>query len=126
MGNGKLTKKMEAFIKQKIRKNNAGDAGAIKKLIDVTLDEILDQLENMERKDDAWLRQEIRKSNDSCLNAMIKYGVKEVKMTPAEVEEIKKKVTPLWDQLAKEGLYPTEVLKNIKQDLATFRAQHKP
>jgi TRAP-type C4-dicarboxylate transport system substrate-binding protein len=126
LANGKLVKTMESWIRQKVIESNVSDATGLKNLLESALKEQIDAMENLGKKDEAWLRQEIRKSNVSCLNAMIKYGVKEVKMTTAEVETIKKRVTPLWDQFANEGLYPKELLKEIKQDLATFRAQHKP
>ena len=71
-------------------------------------------------------RDDIRVGNQKAYNAMLKYGMKEVKMTPAEVEEIKKRVLPLWDEFAANGTYPKSLLDEIKQTLTDYRARKLP
>jgi TRAP-type transport system periplasmic protein len=67
-------------------------------------------------------RNEIRAGNQKAYKAMLDYGMKEVKMTPAEVEEIKKRVLPVWDEFAANGTYPKSLLDEINQTLTDYRA----
>ncbi|MDY6857029.1 MAG: TRAP transporter substrate-binding protein DctP [Thermodesulfobacteriota bacterium] len=63
-----------------------------------------------------------QESGEKCLQAMIKYGIKEVKLTHDEVKMIKKRTKPVWDKLAG-GLYPRELLDQIMGLLNQYRSQ---
>ena len=65
----------------------------------------------------------LRESNAKCLNAMIKYGMKEVKMTDEEIAVFKKLCMPLWYELA-DKQYPKVLLDKIIMNLAEFRAKN--
>ena len=70
------------------------------------------------------LREKVRASNEKCLKAMIKYGMKEAKMSPAEIDVFKKKLLPIWDEFA--GKYYSKAeLEEVKGYLAEFRAKKK-
>ena len=72
--------------------------------------------------------QKIRESNEKCYNAMVKYGVKEVVMSDEETEIIRKKVMPLWNELAGDGkdkLYPKELLDEITGYLDEYHKLNK-
>jgi hypothetical protein len=49
---------------------------------------------------------------DKCLAALLKYGMKEVKLTPDEIEVLKKRTRPVWDKLAGK-VYSREMLDEI-------------
>lgn len=72
------------------------------------------------------LREKVRASNEKCLKAMIKYGMKEAKMSPAEIDVFKKKLLPIWDEFA--GKYYSKAeLEEVKgyldeRDLSGFFA----
>lgn len=70
-------------------------------------------------------RQKVRASNEKCLKAMYKYGMKEVKMTPAEIDVLKNRLIPLWDEFAEKGYYTKAELNEVKALLAEFRAKNK-
>ncbi len=70
-------------------------------------------------------RQQVRESNEKCLKAMYKYGMKEVKLTPAELNLLKKRLMPLWDELAEKGYYTKAELAEVKALLAEYRAKNK-
>jgi TRAP-type C4-dicarboxylate transport system substrate-binding protein len=70
-------------------------------------------------------RQKVRESNEKCLKAMYKYGMKEVKMTPAEIDVLKKKLAPVWDEFAAKGYYSKAELAEVKGLLAEFRAKKR-
>ena len=70
-------------------------------------------------------RQKVRASNEKCLKAMYKYGMKEVKMTPAEVDVLKKRLLPVWDEFAAKGYYSKAELAEVKGLLAEFRSKNK-
>jgi TRAP-type C4-dicarboxylate transport system substrate-binding protein len=70
-------------------------------------------------------RQKVRDSNEKCLKAMYKYGMKEVKMTPAEIEVLKNKIKPVWDEFAEKGYYSKAELEEVKALLAEYRAKNK-
>jgi len=48
---------------------------------------------------------------------MYKYGMKEVKMTPAEIDVCKKRLIPVWDEFAAKGYYSKAELAEIKNIL---------
>jgi len=58
--------------------------------------------------------------NKRALNAMINYGVKEIKLTDKELEVFKNKTRPVWDKLAGK-LYPKEMLDELLVHLDEFR-----
>jgi TRAP-type C4-dicarboxylate transport system substrate-binding protein len=70
-------------------------------------------------------RQKVHVSNQKCLNAMYKYGMKEVKMTPAETDVWKKRLLPLWDEFAAKGYYSKAELAEVKGYLAEFRSKNR-
>jgi len=70
-------------------------------------------------------RQKVRESNEKCLKAMYKYGMKEVKMTPAEIDVMKKRLAPVWDEFAAKGYYSKAELIEVKGLLAEFRAKKR-
>jgi len=70
-------------------------------------------------------RQKVRESNEKCLKAMYKYGMKEVKMTPAEIDILKKRLLPVWDEFAAKGYYSKAELNEVKSLLAKYRAKNK-
>jgi TRAP-type C4-dicarboxylate transport system substrate-binding protein len=70
-------------------------------------------------------RQKVREGNEKCLKAMYKYGMKEAKMTPAEIDVWKKRLLPLWDEFAAKGYYSKAELEEVKGCLAEYRAKHK-
>jgi TRAP-type C4-dicarboxylate transport system substrate-binding protein len=70
-------------------------------------------------------RQKVRESNEKCLKAMYKYGMKEVKMTPAETDVWKKRLLPLWDEFAAKGYYSKADLAEVKNILAEYRSKKK-
>jgi TRAP-type C4-dicarboxylate transport system substrate-binding protein len=70
-------------------------------------------------------RQKVRASNEKCLKSMIKYGMKEVKMTPSEVEVLRNRLIPIWDEFAEKGYYTKAELAEVRGFLAEFRAKNK-
>ena len=62
----------------------------------------------------------IRKCNDKSYRAMIKYGIKEVKVTPAELARFKKATRPVWDELAGD-VYSKEILDEVIGLLKDYR-----
>ena len=70
-------------------------------------------------------RQKVREGNEKCLQSMYKYGMKEVKMTQAEIDVWKKRLLPLWDEFAEKGYYSKADLAEVKGYLAEFRAKNK-
>ena len=70
-------------------------------------------------------RRQVREANEKCLKAMYKYGMKEVKMTPAEIDLLKKRLMPVWDEFAAKGYYTKAELAEVKALLAEYRAKNK-
>ena len=68
-------------------------------------------------------REKVRASNEKSLKAMYKYGMKEAKMTPAEIDVFKKRLLPVWDEFAAKGYYSKAELAEVKGYLAEFRAK---
>ena len=64
----------------------------------------------------------VHKSNKECIEAMKRYGVKEVKMTAEEIEVFRKRCTKVWYQLADKE-YPRELLDEIMGYLKKYRAK---
>ncbi|MFZ3158285.1 MAG: TRAP transporter substrate-binding protein DctP, partial [Smithella sp.] len=69
-------------------------------------------------------RRQVRVSNESCIKSMIKYGMTETKMTPAELDVMKKRLLPVWDEFV--GKYYSKAeLAEVKALLAEYRAKNK-
>jgi TRAP-type C4-dicarboxylate transport system substrate-binding protein len=60
-------------------------------------------------------------SSKKCYKAMIKYGLKEVRLTPDEIEVLKKKTRPVWDKLAGRE-FPRELLNEVIGYLDEYRS----
>ncbi|MDY6856553.1 MAG: TRAP transporter substrate-binding protein DctP [Thermodesulfobacteriota bacterium] len=60
-------------------------------------------------------------SSKKCYKAMIKYGLKEVKLTPDEVQTLKKKTRPVWSKLAGKE-FPRELLDEVIGYLDEYRS----
>lgn len=63
-----------------------------------------------------------RIDTQKCLQAIIKYGIKDAKSSPEDLEKIKAQALPLWDELI-DKMYPEELLDEIKTHLADYRSQ---
>jgi TRAP-type C4-dicarboxylate transport system substrate-binding protein len=85
--------------------------------------EMREAIDNYVMSIEKEFRQKVRASNDKCLKAMFKYGMKEVKMTPAELDVLKKRVMPIWDEFAQKGFYTKAELEEVKGLLAEFRSK---
>ncbi|MEW5734870.1 MAG: TRAP transporter substrate-binding protein DctP [Thermodesulfobacteriota bacterium] len=64
-----------------------------------------------------------RIDNQKCLDAMIKYGVKKVEMSPDELAKMKSLTRPVWDEMAGK-LYPKSLLEEVQSRLAEYRSKH--
>jgi TRAP-type C4-dicarboxylate transport system substrate-binding protein len=60
-------------------------------------------------------------NNKRCYKAMIGYGMQEVKLTPDEMEVLKKKTRPVWDKLSGK-VYPRELLNTVLGYLEEYRS----
>ncbi|MFH2099439.1 MAG: TRAP transporter substrate-binding protein DctP, partial [Pseudomonadota bacterium] len=61
-----------------------------------------------------------RRDNEKCLEAMISYGVKEVRTSPEDEAEIRARAITIWDDMADE-LYPRVLLDKVMAQLAQYR-----
>ena len=61
-------------------------------------------------------------SSKKCYKAMVKYGLKEVRLTPDEIEVLKKKTRPVWDKLAGKE-FPRELLDEVIGYLDEYRSR---
>ncbi|MBI9077213.1 MAG: TRAP transporter substrate-binding protein DctP [Desulfatibacillum sp.] len=66
----------------------------------------------------------VRKDNEKSLAALLKYGMKETKMTDEDFQAVRNQAMTIWDELAGEE-FPEEVLDELKGHLADFRSQKK-
>jgi len=83
----------------------------------VTIDNFVASIE----KEFRW---KVRASNQNCIEAMVKYGMKKTKMTTAEIDVFKKRVLPVWDEFI--GKYYSKAeLEEVKGYLAEFRSKNK-
>ncbi len=62
----------------------------------------------------------VRKDNEKALESMYQYGLKRTDMPPAEAAGLKRKVRPIWDELAGD-LYTRELLDELLGHLEEFR-----
>jgi TRAP-type C4-dicarboxylate transport system substrate-binding protein len=56
------------------------------------------------------------------VDAMVKYGLKRVELTPSDIEAWKKKTRPMWDRLSGK-LFPREVLDEVLGYLEEYRSK---
>jgi len=63
----------------------------------------------------------MQESNKKFLAALIKYGIKEVKMTPGNYNQLKSKAISIYEELEGE-VYPKALLDEIQAHLKVFRA----
>jgi TRAP-type C4-dicarboxylate transport system substrate-binding protein len=65
-----------------------------------------------------------RRDNEKSLGAMVRYGIKEVSMSPETLAQVRQKSLPLWDEMAGK-LYPRELLDELLGYLKGFRAHSR-
>lgn len=87
--------------------------------------ELQEAVDNFVMSEEKSFRQKVRASNEKCLKAMYKYGMKEVKMTPTEIDALRKRLMPVWDEFAEKGYYSKADLAEVKALLADYRAKNK-
>ncbi|MFH1887088.1 MAG: TRAP transporter substrate-binding protein DctP [Pseudomonadota bacterium] len=66
---------------------------------------------------------EIRKDNEKCLAAVLKYGIREGRIAPKDLEAIKERAKSTWYELA-DKVYPKATLDELLVMLEDFRAQN--
>jgi len=64
----------------------------------------------------------VRRDNKRSINAMIKYGIKDVKFSPEALDELKKNTRSIWFEEA-DQLYPKEILLELLHHLEVYRKQ---
>ncbi|KQC09671.1 MAG: hypothetical protein APR62_13820 [Smithella sp. SDB] len=84
-----------------------------------------DAIDNYTLSIEKEFRKKVRAGNEKCLKSMYKYGMQEVKMTPAEIDVLKKRLMPVWDEFAAKGYYSKAELAEVKKLLAEFRSKKK-
>lgn len=62
-----------------------------------------------------------RQDNQKCIDAMIKYGIKEAEMSPEALEQMKKELLPVYGELSGVA-YPAGLLEELLRHLREFRA----
>jgi len=87
--------------------------------------EYRDAIDNFGASIEKEYRQQVRASNEKCIKAMIKYGMIEDKMTPAQIDVFKKRLMPVWDEFAGKGYYSKADLAEVKSLLAEYRSKKK-
>lgn len=68
--------------------------------------------------------EKVRESNEQCLAAMKKYGVKFVETSPEDLKELKGLTRPVWNQLVG-VVYPQTLLSELLAHLKEYRAGKK-
>ena len=84
-------------------------------------DKYKESIEALLVKNEKKFKQVMRDCNEKSYKAMIKYGIKEVKVTPEELERFKKATRPVWDTLAGKS-YSREILDEVIGYLAEYRS----
>ncbi len=69
-------------------------------------------------------KKKIKESNEKAYNAMLRYGIKEVKVSPEELVRLKKATRPVWDELAGK-VYSREILDEVIGLLENYRKNKK-
>ncbi len=77
-------------------------------------------MEALFNKFEKGLQKVIRDNNERAYNAMLKYGIKEVNVTPEEEARFKEATRPVWDELAGKS-YSKEILDEVISLLAEYR-----
>jgi TRAP-type C4-dicarboxylate transport system substrate-binding protein len=80
-------------------------------------------IDNYVKSTEKEFRQKIRAINAKGIAAMYQHGMKEVKMTPSEIDAFKKKLLPVWDEFAAKGYYSKDDLDYVKNLLAELRSK---
>ncbi|MBW1988105.1 MAG: TRAP transporter substrate-binding protein DctP [Deltaproteobacteria bacterium] len=80
----------------------------------------VDELFAMRPELEAKYCAEVRKDNKKCLEAIIRYGVREGKINSADLKEIKKRAKTIWYEKAGE-LYPKKTLDELISYLEEYR-----
>ncbi|MBU2489458.1 MAG: TRAP transporter substrate-binding protein DctP [Proteobacteria bacterium] len=62
-----------------------------------------------------------RKANADALAAVVRYGLKSARMSPGDMDAIRARCLPVWDELAGTE-FPVEILDRLKELLAQYRA----
>ena len=79
-----------------------------------------ERLENRQRELQDKFCQGVREDNAKSLKAMIQYGLEEVRSTPLDLEKMREKAVPVWNDMA--GiLYSQEMLDEVLDHLKTYR-----
>ncbi|MFP4475137.1 MAG: TRAP transporter substrate-binding protein DctP [Desulfatibacillaceae bacterium] len=65
----------------------------------------------------------VRKDNEKALDALLRYGIREVKVPEDELAEIKTRSRKVWEELAGE-LYPKDVLHEMMANLEEYREKN--
>ncbi|MDY6853728.1 MAG: TRAP transporter substrate-binding protein DctP [Thermodesulfobacteriota bacterium] len=68
------------------------------------------------------INQSVKDTMDRCLTALLKYGLKEAKLTAAEIEVLKKRTRPVWDKLSGK-VYSRKMLNEILKHRAEYRSK---
>ena len=66
----------------------------------------------------------VRRQNKRSINAMINYGIEDVKISPQTLEEIKNATRPIWFDYA-DKLYPKEILYELLNHLKEYRSMKR-
>ncbi|MBI9077964.1 MAG: TRAP transporter substrate-binding protein DctP [Desulfatibacillum sp.] len=66
--------------------------------------------------------QGVRRDNDKSLQAMLQYGVEEVRLTQGALKQIRSKALPTWEDMVG-SMYSRELLDEMLMHLETYRAQ---
>ena len=103
-----------------IRYSPAGGVVSLKAWNNLTREDQI-AIDNYVKSMEKEFRQKIRVINEKGIAAMYQHGMKEVKMTPAEIDTWKKKLFPVWDEFADKGYYSKADLDEVKNLLAEFR-----
>ena len=79
-------------------------------------------LNNFKKYAEREFSEAIRRDNKRSINALIKYGITDVKMNSKELAKLKKISKEIWFELA-DKMYPTEVLNELLHHLEVYRSQ---
>ncbi|MDY6934119.1 MAG: TRAP transporter substrate-binding protein DctP [Spirochaetota bacterium] len=71
----------------------------------------------------SYMNKIAHKINRDCLNAMIKYGLKDVKMSSEEIDVFKDKTRPIWNKLVGK-MYTKKLLDDLSYHLRVYRAKN--
>ncbi len=75
-------------------------------------------------KNEKEFKEVVKNCNDKSYKAMIKYGIKEIRVAPAELARFKEATRPVWDELAGKS-YSKEILDEVISLLTEYRKNKK-